>query len=82
MPEARSLLEATVEAGNLARAAQARELYQVRARYQFVYLHLYKEGMEEVAGGSQPYLNPATLEEEHQRLVAAALHLYTAGKPL
>ena len=38
-----------------------------------------EEGLEEAAGGSKPYLNPAALEEEHRRLVAAALQLFTAG---
>ena len=40
---------------------------------------LHQDGLEEAAGGSKPYLNPATLEEEHRRLVAAALQLFTAG---
>merc|ERR1719204_81373 len=68
MPEAHTLLDATIEAGNLARAAAARELHQ--------------EGLEEAAGGEKPYLNPASLEEEHHKLVAAALQIFTAGPRL
>ena len=40
---------------------------------------LHQDGLEEAAGGLKPYLNPATLEEEHRRLVTAALQLFTAG---
>ena len=66
MPEARTLLEASVEAGNLARAAAARcmnvflSVFQPEWNYSSRELH--QEGLEEAAGGEKPYLNPASLE--------------------
>ena len=66
MPEARTLLEATVEAGNLARAAAARcmnvcnsQCFKLKNNFS---RELHQEGLEEAAGGEKPYLNPATLE--------------------
>ena len=66
MPEAHTLLEATIEAGNLARAAAARCLNVFNSQYfklkNNFSRELHQEGMEEAAGGDKQYLNPATLE--------------------
>ncbi|KAF2897750.1 hypothetical protein ILUMI_08413 [Ignelater luminosus] len=53
LPEPKSMLVATAEANNLAAVADAKE----------VYVQL----MEDVCGGSKPYLNTVTMESEHRR---------------
>lgn len=54
MPEPKSMLEATAEANNLAAVALARDSYV--------------SAMEELCGGSKPFINPKYLKERHDEL--------------
>ncbi|KAK6639192.1 hypothetical protein RUM43_007462 [Polyplax serrata] len=54
LPEPKSMLMATAEANNLAAVASAKETYQ--------------QLMEEICGGTKPYINTERLESEHQRV--------------
>jgi atlastin len=62
MPEPKSMLEATAEANNLAAVASARDLYT-------------KE-MEDVCGGSKPYVNPRYLDDKHKEVLERALSCF------
>jgi atlastin len=43
---------------------------------------VYEELMEEVCGGSKPYLPPRSLEEEHRRARDKALHAFTSKRKM
>lgn len=62
MPEPKSMLEATAEANNLAAVASARDLYT-------------KE-MEDLCGGSKPYVNPRFLDERHSEVLERAMSCF------
>ncbi|KAK5647670.1 hypothetical protein RI129_002562 [Pyrocoelia pectoralis] len=68
LPEPKSMLVATAEANNLAAVADAKE----------VYVQL----MEDVCGGSKPYLNTATMEMEHHRVKDKALHQFHSKRKM
>ncbi|KAL4710851.1 hypothetical protein ACJJTC_012943 [Scirpophaga incertulas] len=68
LPEPKTILEATAEANNLSAVAEAREVYD--------------QLMEEVCGGTRPYLPPRSLEEEHQRARDKALHAFHARRKM
>lgn len=59
LPEPKSMLVATAEGNNLAAVAMAKDTY--------------KQKMEEVCGGTRPYLNTAHLESEHNQIKDKAL---------
>ncbi|XP_023944595.1 atlastin [Bicyclus anynana] len=68
LPEPKTILEATAEANNLSAVAEAKEVYETI--------------MEELAGGSKPYLQPQLLEEEHRRARDKALHSFHSKKKM
>lgn len=61
MPEPKSMLVATAEANNLTAVAEAKALYQHQ--------------MDEVCGGTRPYLSSGHLEAEHLRVKDKAIFL-------
>ncbi|KAJ0173421.1 hypothetical protein K1T71_010570 [Dendrolimus kikuchii] len=62
LPEPKSILAATAEANNLSAVAEAREVYETL--------------MEEICGGTKPYLQPHLLDDEHRRIKDKALHAF------
>ncbi|XP_073950070.1 atlastin-like [Choristoneura fumiferana] len=68
LPEPKTILEATAEANNLSAVAEAREVYDVV--------------MDEVCGGTKPYLPPRRLEEEHRRARDKALHAFHSKRKM
>ncbi|KAG6442014.1 hypothetical protein O3G_MSEX002086 [Manduca sexta] len=68
LPEPKSILEATAEANNLSACAEAQDVY--------------KTLMEEVCGGSRPYIQPHQLEQEHTRIMNKALHAFENKKKM
>ncbi|KAF5289875.1 hypothetical protein FQR65_LT02009 [Abscondita terminalis] len=68
LPEPKSMLVATAEANNLAAVADAKE----------VYVQL----MDDVCGGSKPYLNTTTMEMEHNRVKDKALHQFHSKRKM
>ncbi|XP_028171840.1 atlastin-like isoform X2 [Ostrinia furnacalis] len=68
LPEPKSILEATAEANNLSAIAEAREVYDAL--------------MDEVAGGTRPYLQPKVLEQEHRRAKDKALHAFHSKRKM
>nr|CAH7735989.1 unnamed protein product [Callosobruchus chinensis] len=68
LPEPKSMLVATAEANNLAAVADAKESY--------VSL------MEEVCGGTKPYLNTDTIEMEHRRVRDRAINQFNSKKKM
>ncbi|XP_025833739.1 atlastin [Agrilus planipennis] len=68
LPEPKSMLVATAEANNLAAVADAKELYV--------------QLMEEVCGGTKPYLNATTIETEHQRIKDKALSQFNGKRKM
>ncbi|KAL0868832.1 hypothetical protein ABMA27_007192 [Loxostege sticticalis] len=68
LPEPKTILEATAEANNLSALAEAKEVYDTL--------------MEEVAGGTRPYLQPKMLEQEHRRAKDKALHAFNSKRKM
>lgn len=64
LPEPKSMLVATAEANNLTAVAEAKDLY----------VNL----MEDVCGGTKPFLSNGHLDAEHQRIKEKALHQVSA----
>lgn len=64
MPEPKTMLEATAEANNLTAVALMKDKYSME--------------MEQICGGNQPYINPATLETKHQDLMKECLEEFDA----
>lgn len=60
LPEPKSMLVATAEANNLTAVAAAKEIYT--------------QLMEDVCGGTKPYLSTGHLDSEHSRIKEKALH--------
>ncbi|KAH8242663.1 hypothetical protein KR032_000949 [Drosophila birchii] len=68
LPEPKSMLVATAEANHLTAVAAAKELYQ--------------QLMEEVCGGTRPYLSTAHLETEHIRVKDKALFQFATKRKM
>ncbi|XP_004925716.1 atlastin [Bombyx mori] len=68
LPEPRTILAATSEANNLSAVAEAREVYETL--------------MEEICGGTRPYVQPRQLEEEHHRVMNKAIHAFDSKKKM
>ncbi|XP_037025907.1 atlastin isoform X4 [Bradysia coprophila] len=68
LPEPKSMLVATAEANNLTAVAAAKELYT--------------QLMEDVCGGTKPYLNTGHLEAEHLRIKDKSLHQFQAKRKM
>nr|CAI5861682.1 unnamed protein product [Callosobruchus analis] len=68
LPEPKSMLVATAEANNLAAVADAKESYV--------------SSMEEVCGGTKPYLNTDTIEMEHRRVRDKAINQFNSKKKM
>ncbi|XP_053613582.1 atlastin-like isoform X2 [Plodia interpunctella] len=68
LPQPKTILEATAEANNLSAVAEAKEVYETI--------------MEEVCGGTRPYLEPRRLQEEHRRARDKALHAFVSRKKM
>ncbi|VVD01466.1 unnamed protein product, partial [Leptidea sinapis] len=68
LPEPKSILAATAEANNLSAVAEALDVYEFL--------------MEEVAGGTRPYLDPQRLEQEHDRARNKAIHVFQSKKKM
>lgn len=68
LPEPKSMLVATAEANHLTAVAAAKELYN--------------QLMEEVCGGTRPYLSTAHLETEHLRVKDKALFQFATKRKM
>uniref|UniRef100_A0A1B0CGG5 Uncharacterized protein n=1 Tax=Lutzomyia longipalpis TaxID=7200 RepID=A0A1B0CGG5_LUTLO len=68
LPEPKSMLVATAEANNLTAVAEAKDLYV--------------QLMEDVCGGTKPFLSNAHLDAEHQRIKEKALHQFSAKRKM
>ncbi|KAL5273094.1 ATL2 family protein [Megaselia abdita] len=68
MPEPKSMLAATAEANNLTAVAEAKSLYQHQ--------------MDEVCGGTRPYLSSGHLEAEHLRVKDKAIFLFVSKRKM
>lgn len=68
LPEPKTMLVATAEANNLTAVAAAKEMYQ--------------QVMEEVCGGTKPYLNVTHLEREHLRAKDKAIEQFRAKRKM
>uniref|UniRef100_A0A0K8TP26 Putative conserved plasma membrane protein n=1 Tax=Tabanus bromius TaxID=304241 RepID=A0A0K8TP26_TABBR len=68
LPEPKSMLVATAEANNLTAVAAAKELYV--------------QLMEEVCGGTRPYLNTGHLDAEHLRIKDKALFQFASKRKM
>ncbi|XP_049857521.1 atlastin isoform X1 [Schistocerca gregaria] len=68
LPEPKSMLVATAEGNNLAAVAVAKDTY--------------KHDMEEVCGGTKPYLSSAHLEAEHNRVKDKAIHQFRSKRKM
>ncbi|CAG0922115.1 unnamed protein product, partial [Notodromas monacha] len=63
LPEPKTMLEATAEANNLSAVSSGRDAYSAL--------------MENVCGGDSPYLSTNDLNDEHQRIKARALDVFS-----
>lgn len=68
LPEPKSMLVATAEANNLSAVADAKEMYV--------------KLMDDVCGGTKPYLNTNTMESEHRRVKDKALHQFQSKRKM
>lgn len=68
LPEPKSMLVATAEANNLSAVADAKELYV--------------KMMDDICGGSKPYLNTNTMDTEHRRVKDKALHQFQTKRKM
>ncbi|KAK9739645.1 Guanylate-binding protein, C-terminal domain [Popillia japonica] len=68
LPEPKSMLVATAEANNLSAVADAKEMYV--------------KLMDDVCGGTRPYLNTNTMESEHKRVKDKALHQFQSKRKM
>lgn len=68
LPEPKSMLVATAEANNLTAVAEAKELYTTL--------------MEEICGGTKPYLQGQLLEAEHHRVRDKALFAFHSKRKM
>ncbi|XP_072929623.1 atlastin-like isoform X2 [Epargyreus clarus] len=68
LPEPKTILEATAEANNLSAVSEAREVYE--------------KLMEEVVGGTRPYLQPRLLQREHERARDKAMHAFHSKRKM
>ncbi|XP_059611226.1 atlastin isoform X2 [Phlebotomus argentipes] len=68
LPEPKSMLVATAEANNLTAVAEAKDLYV--------------QLMEDVCGGTKPFLSNGHLDAEHQRIKEKALHQFSAKRKM
>uniref|UniRef100_A0AAG5CQ62 GB1/RHD3-type G domain-containing protein n=1 Tax=Anopheles atroparvus TaxID=41427 RepID=A0AAG5CQ62_ANOAO len=68
LPEPKSMLVATAEANNLTAVAAAKEIYT--------------QLMEDVCGGTKPYLSTAHLDSEHSRIKEKALHQFSSKRKM
>ncbi|KAI5634591.1 atlastin-1 [Phthorimaea operculella] len=68
LPEPKTILEATAEANNLSAVAEAKEVYDTV--------------MDDICGGTKPYLQPRKLEEEHHRAKNKAIHAFHSKRKM
>uniref|UniRef100_A0A2M4A1Q3 Putative conserved plasma membrane protein n=1 Tax=Anopheles triannulatus TaxID=58253 RepID=A0A2M4A1Q3_9DIPT len=68
LPEPKSMLVATAEANNLTAVAAAKEIYT--------------QLMEDVCGGTKPYLSTGHLDSEHSRIKEKALHQFSSKRKM
>lgn len=68
LPEPKSMLVATAEGNNLAAVGNAKDLY--------------KSQMDDVCGGTKPYLSTAHLESEHVRIKEKAIHQFVSKRKM
>ncbi|CAL8111521.1 unnamed protein product [Orchesella dallaii] len=68
LPEPKSMLEATAEANNLSAVASAKEMYS--------------SSMEEVCGGTKPFMSTAQLEREHSKAKEKALDHFQSRRKM
>lgn len=68
MPEAKELYEALAEASNLAAVTNSKNDYI--------------KSMEDVCGGSKPYVNPKILEQKHNQLLKEAMRNFQDKKKM
>ncbi|KAJ8958691.1 hypothetical protein NQ318_016418 [Aromia moschata] len=68
LPEPKSMLVATAEANNLAAVADAKDVYMTL--------------MEEVCGGTKPYLKTEAIENEHHRVKDKAILQFNSKKKM
>lgn len=62
------LTQATAEANNTSASSEARNVYETL--------------MEEICGGTKPYLPPQVLEQEHHKCLNKALHSFDSKKKM
>ncbi len=68
LPEPKSMLEATAEANNLSAVASAKEMYS--------------SSMEEVCGGTKPFMSTAQLEREHSKIKEKSLDHFQSRRKM
>lgn len=68
LPKPTTILQATAEANNRSAMSEASDVY--------------KTLMEELCGGSKPYIQPARLEEENWKITNKALHAFDNKKKM
>ncbi|XP_075982606.1 atlastin-like [Anticarsia gemmatalis] len=68
LPKPTTILQATAEANNRSAMSEASEVY--------------KTLMDEICGGSRPYLQPARLQAEHWKTLNKALHSFDSKKKM
>ncbi|KAF9807108.1 hypothetical protein SFRURICE_018531 [Spodoptera frugiperda] len=68
LPNPMTILQATAEANNTSASSEARNVYETL--------------MEEICGGTKPYLPPQVLEQEHHKCLNKALHSFDSKKKM
>ncbi|PZC76803.1 hypothetical protein B5X24_HaOG204120 [Helicoverpa armigera] len=68
LPHPMTILQATAEANNTSASAEARNVYETL--------------MEEICGGTKPYLPKDSLDIEHQKCLNKALHAFDSKKKM
>uniref|UniRef100_A0A0N5APN3 GB1/RHD3-type G domain-containing protein n=1 Tax=Syphacia muris TaxID=451379 RepID=A0A0N5APN3_9BILA len=68
LPEPKSMLMATAEANNLAAVSSSKAHYMKK--------------MEEVCGGDAPYIDAGTLDQEHERCLNEAVHMFKSARKM
>ncbi|KAJ8723619.1 hypothetical protein PYW07_007599 [Mythimna separata] len=68
LPNPMTILQATAEANNTSASSEARNVYETL--------------MEEVCGGTKPYLSQEVLDDEHRKCLNKALHAFESKKKM
>ena len=68
LPEPKSMLEATAEANNLSAVSAAKDVYS--------------QAMEEVCGGTKPFMSSAQMEVEHAKAKQKALQQFHSRRKM